>query len=81
MWSLVPVYEKLNLPFCIKMAFYGLIGSFEAKEQFQDYLAIRKIRNERYKNFWSDTSNIIFNDDKTRYLCIHLDNVEDIKVE
>lgn len=82
MWSPVPTYEKLDIGYCAKMGAGCLIGSFEAMDGLKNYLNNRKRNNEKYKDFWSDTSNVKFNNDKTQYLCMILgaDSVKDIKV-
>lgn len=80
MWSPVPTYEKLDIGYCVKMGFGCLIGSFEAMNGLKSYLVSRKKNNKKYKAFWSDTSNVKFNDNKTQYICMYLDTIKDVKV-
>ena len=79
MWSPVPAYEKLNIVFCIQMGLGCLIGIPDAMEGISIYLKDRKKNNKKYKEFWSDTSNIKFNSDKTQYLCMHLNTIKDVE--
>ena len=80
MWCPVPTYEKLDIIYCIKMSLGCLIGSFESMNGLKIYLNKRKRNNEKYKKFWSDTSNVKFNHNKTQYLLMHIDTVKDVKV-
>ena len=80
MWSPVPTYEKINISYCIKMGLGCLMGSFEAIDGLKDYLANRKKNNKKYKDFWSDTSLIKFNDDKTQYVCMQLNTIKDVEI-
>lgn len=81
LWCDVPEYEKLNIVYCIKLLLGCLIGSFEAYNGLKDYLELRERNNKKYKDFWSDTSNVTFNEDKTQYVCIHLENIKEINIE
>lgn len=68
MWMPTPTYEKLDISYCIHAFLYCLLGSREAANQLEYYLQRRKENNEQYKKFWSNASNVKFNDDKSRYL-------------
>lgn len=81
LWCDVPVYEKLNIIYCIELLLGCLIGSFEAYNGLKNYLELRKRNNEKYKKFWSDTTNVTFNEDKTQYVCMHLENIKEINIE
>lgn len=67
MWCPVPHYEKLNIRYVLSLL-PSCIMFNEKTSRLLLYLEDRKRNNEKYKEFWNDTSNVIFNDDKSEYL-------------
>ena len=72
MWSPVPVYQKLDVGYYIKICLGCLIGDTESAKELKYYLKNREENNKKYKEFWEDTSNIKFNKNKTQYLVMKL---------
>ncbi len=82
LWVPVPIYEKLDVLYCIESILrYLLFANIEARDNLKFYLETRKINNKKYKDFWSDTSNIKFNCDKTAYVQMHFDEIIDVNRE
>lgn len=85
MWCDVPYYEKIDIKYVLILLLQCInIYNFErsrSKDELLFYLKKRKRNNEKYKKFWSDTSNKIFNDDKTQYVCFTVTAINDFKME
>ena len=80
MWCPVPHYEKLNIRYILSLL-PSCIMFGEKASGLSLYLEDRKRNNEKYEEFWSDTSNVIFNNDKTEYLCLKVTNIKSVEVE
>lgn len=71
-WDKTPICQKLDYLYCAKLFFGSLLGSHDLAKELESYLEQRKENNEKYKKFWSDTTNIRFNKNKKEYLIAEL---------
>lgn len=81
-WTPVPLYKKLDIVYVLLLLFRIIKCSREAIYELSFYLKDRKRNNEEYKEFWRNTYNVIFNDDKSEYLywCYYPTSTKDSKV-